>query len=94
MGALGACANLAVIVQLQQRGIVPKVLETQVSGARNAGLPVSWERIHVTFSLAADLNDEDANAIIERAMTVTCPVAVTLMRAANVTWDLRRVNAE
>jgi len=91
MGAVGACANLSVIVQMQKRGIVPKILKTQVSGTRNAGLPVAWKRMHVTFSLDTDLNDTDVNVILERAMTVTCPVAVTLLPAVEMTWELRRV---
>jgi len=91
MGAVGACANLSVIVQLQKQGIVPKVLRTQVSGTRNAGLPVAWKRIHVTFSLDAELGDAEVNAILERAMTVTCPVAVTLLPAVEMTWELQRV---
>jgi uncharacterized OsmC-like protein/uncharacterized metal-binding protein len=94
MGAVGACANLSVIVQLQKRGIVPRVLKTQVSGTRNAGLPVAWKRIHVTFSLDADLGDAEVNAILERAMTVTCPVAVTLQPAVEMTWELQRVNKD
>jgi len=94
MGAVGACANLSVIVQLQKRGIVPNALKTQVSGTRNAGLPVAWKRIHVTFSLDADLDDTDVNAILERAMTVTCPVAVTLQPAVVMTWELQRVKGK
>jgi uncharacterized OsmC-like protein/uncharacterized metal-binding protein len=94
MGSVGACANLSVIVQLQKRGIVPKLLKTQVSGTRNAGLPVAWKRIHVTFTLAADLNDTEVNAILKRAMTVTCPVAVTLQPAVEMTWEFRRVNVD
>jgi uncharacterized OsmC-like protein/uncharacterized metal-binding protein len=94
MGAVGACANLSVIVQLQKRGIVPRVLKTQISGTRNSGLPVAWKRIHVTFSLDVELGDTEVNAIIERAMTVTCPVAVTLLPAVEMTWELRRVKAE
>jgi|GEM_PF-235198 len=94
MGAVGACANLSVIVQLQKRGIVPNVLKTQVSGTRNAGLPVAWKRIHVTFSLDTDLDDTNVNAILERAMTVTCPVAVTLQPAVVMTWELRRVKGD
>jgi uncharacterized OsmC-like protein len=94
MGAVGACANLSVIVQLQKRGIVPKELKTQVSGTRNAGLPVAWKRIHVTFSLDAELSDSEMNAILERAMTVTCPVAVTLLPAVEMTWEFRRMNVD
>ncbi len=94
MGAIGACANLSVIVQLQKRGIVPNVLKTQVSGTRNAGLPVAWKRIHVTFFLDAELGDTEVNAILERAMTVTCPVAVTLLPAVEMTWELRRVKGD
>lgn len=94
MGAVGACANLSVIVQLQKRGIVPKLLRTQVSGTRNAGLPVAWKRIHVTFSLDAELGDAEVNAILERAMTVTCPVAVTLQPAVKMTWELQRTNKD
>ena len=45
----------------------------------------------MTFFLDTDLHDTDVNAILERAMTVTCPVAVTLLPAVEMTWELRRV---
>jgi uncharacterized OsmC-like protein len=94
MGALGGCANLAVLGQLQKRGNVPRSLQTQVSGTRTVGLPSAYERIHVTFSLATDLDDATVTALIGQVMTVLCPVAVTLQLAAEVTWEFRRVNAE
>ena len=48
----------------------------------------------MTFSLDTYLNDTDVNAILERAITVTCPVAVTLLQAVEMTWEFRRVKAD
>lgn len=90
MGALGGCANLAVLAQLEKRGKVPDMLQTRVSGTRTAGTPSAYERIHVTFSLDTDLDDADLNGILGPVMTALCPVAVTLGRAAEITWDYRR----
>ena len=91
MAALGGCANLAVVAQLQRCGAAPGALRTEVAGTRCAGMPPVYEKIHVTFSIASDLDDAALKAAIDETMAVLCPVAVTLGRAAEVTWDHRRI---
>jgi len=91
MAALGGCANLAVVAQLQRNGAAPGALRTEVAGTRCAGVPSVYEKIHVTFSIASALDDAALEAAINEAMTVLCPVAVTLGKAAEVTWEHRRI---
>nr|WP_321506659.1 putative zinc-binding protein [uncultured Methanoregula sp.] len=91
LGTLGGCANHAILGQMQRNTIIPEILEVQVTGTRNAGLPSAYEKIHVAFSIAAAMEDALLDAIVTEAMTVICPVAVTLGRAAEVTWECRRV---
>jgi len=94
LGTLGACANHAILGQMQRNTIVPELLEVQVTGIRNAGLPSAYEKIHVAFSIAAAIEDATLDAIVTQAMTVICPVAVTLGRAAEVTWELQHVKGD
>ena len=93
MAALGGCANLAILAQLQKNNIVPSALEVQVSGIRKTRIPAAYEKIHVTFSIASKADNAALDTMITQAMTVFCPVAVTLGRAAEVTWDYERIKA-
>lgn len=90
MAALGGCANLALLAQLQKNSVKPEKLEVQVSGTRKTGLPSAYQKIHVTFSLACKADDSALDTMITQAMTVFCPVAVTLGRVAEVTWEFHR----
>lgn len=94
MAALGGCVNMAVIGRMQGRGKTPQSMKTVVSGIRTATPPFAYTQIHIAFSFATDLGDSDVSAILKEAVTVLCPVAVTLGRAAEVTWDFRRVAAD
>ena len=94
MAALGGCVNMAVIGRMQGRGKTPQSMKTVVSGIRTATPPFAYTQIHIAFSFATDLEDSDVSAILNEAVTVLCPVAVTLGRAAEVTWDFRRVAAD
>lgn len=94
MAALGGCANLAILGQLQKNRITPGALAVKVSGIRKSGLPSAYEKIHVTFSIACNAEDAALDIMLEQAMTVLCPVAVTLGRAAEVTWEFHRVNVD
>jgi uncharacterized OsmC-like protein/uncharacterized metal-binding protein len=90
MAALGSCVNLAVLNQMQKRGTGPGVLTTEVSATRTANAPYSYEKIHIAFTIETDMADTDVTGILEQAITVLCPVAVTLGRAADITWEFRR----
>jgi len=92
MASLGGCVSTVLLGQLQKAGAGVRSLQVNVAGTRTAGLPAAYEKIHVVFSL--DVNREDAilEEMIQQAITVFCPVAVTLGRAAEVTWEFRRVN--
>ncbi len=91
MAALGGCASQALIARLRRSGVAPERLQAEVSGTRCAGVPSMYETFHVVFSIAIDLDDAKVEDVIREAMTEFCPVAVTLGRAAEVTWEYRRV---
>lgn len=91
MAALGGCASQALIARLRRSGVAPERLQAEVSGTRCAGVPSMYETFHVVFSIAIDLDDAKVEDAIREAMTEFCPVAVTLGRAAEVTWEYRRV---
>jgi uncharacterized OsmC-like protein/uncharacterized metal-binding protein len=91
LAALGGCVNVAVLGQLQRLGRTLDALRTEVTGTRCAGVPAAFETFHIRFSIATTLDDAALEAICREAVTVLCPVAVTLGRAAAVTWEYRRV---
>jgi uncharacterized OsmC-like protein/uncharacterized metal-binding protein len=94
MAALGGCVSSALLSQLRKDGADVRTLSARVSGTRSAGLPAAYEKIHIIFSLDANRDDDTVGQMIHKAVTVLCPVAVTLGRAADLTWEFRRGNAE
>jgi uncharacterized OsmC-like protein/uncharacterized metal-binding protein len=94
MAALGSCANQAVLGQMQKRGTAPGTLRAEVTGTRSSKAPFAYERIHVTFFLATEFGDAEIAEIIRQAMTIYCPVAVTLGRATDLTWEFRQIPTE
>lgn len=91
LAALGGCVNVAVLGQLQRLGLTPDALRTEVTGTRCAGVPAAFETFHIRFSIATALDDAALEDVCREAVTVLCPVAVTLGRSAAVTWEYRRV---
>lgn len=92
MAALGSCVNAAIIGQLKNLGKSPDRLETQVTGTRKTTLPAGYEKIHLTFTISVGVSDAELEGIFRQAITVLCPVAVTLGKATDLTWEYRRTN--
>lgn len=94
MASLGGCVNTALLGQLKKDGADVRSIQVKVAGTRTAGLPAAYEKIHVIFSLEVNRDDTILGNMIRQAMTVFCPVAVTLGRAAEVTWEFRRTKGD
>ncbi|MFA4861258.1 putative zinc-binding protein [Methanoregula sp.] len=94
MASLGGCVSTALLGQLLKDEAGVRALQVNVAGTRKAGLPAAYEKIHVVFSLEVNRKDAILEVMIRQAMTVLCPVAVTLGLAAEVTWEFRRMKAD
>lgn len=87
IASLGGCTGTKVIKGLSERGVKPKSFTVRIEGSRRKTPPTVFEKIHVTFMLSGDLDDRMVAETIQETMTLKCPIAVTLGRVGNVTWE-------
>ena len=67
----------------------PESLRVTISGTRREKPPAVFEALHLTFILTGDLDEKAVAHAIRETMTVMCPVAVMMEKAAEVTWEQR-----
>lgn len=89
IASLGGCTGTMVIKGLSEKGVKPESFTIKVEGSRRKTPPTVFEKIHVTFTLSGDLEDGMVAEVVRETMTLKCPIAVTLGRAGNVTWEHR-----
>lgn len=89
LAALGSCTGIKVMLDLTKRGARPDSLRVIIAGTRRETPPQVFEKLHLTFFLTGKLDDKTVFAAIHETMTLTCPVAVMMGKAAEVTWEHR-----
>jgi putative redox protein len=91
LAALGSCTGIKVLLDLTERGARPDSLNIAIAGKRREQPPTIFEHLHLTFSLAGNLDRTVVGDAIHETMTLTCPVAVMMGKATEVTWEYRIV---
>ena len=89
VASLGGCPSHEILTILQERKKTPVHLAVTVEGTRRDTLPTIFTKIHVTFTLAGDIDDTIAREVIDDVMTLRCPVAVSFAKATELTWEYR-----
>ncbi len=87
IASLGGCTGATVIKGLSEKGVKPESFVVKVEGSRRKTLPTVFEKVHVTFMLSGDLDDRMVAEVVQETMTLKCPIAVTLGRVGDVTWE-------
>ncbi len=87
IASLGGCTGTMVINGLSEKGVKPESFNIKVEGSRRKTPPTVFEKIHVIFTLSGDLDDGMVAEVVRETMTLKCPVAVTLGRVGDVTWE-------
>jgi putative redox protein len=87
VASLGGCPSHEILTMMQERKKTLTYLAVRVEGTRRDTLPTIFEKIHVTFTLAGDVDDRLAREVINEVMTLRCPVAVSFGKATNLTWE-------
>ena len=88
IASLAACAGTNVVLLLLDRGIAVRSFTVKAECILNAAEPRSFEKIHLHFLLGGEMDEGIAADAITRSMTLVCPIAVTVGKAADVTWEL------
>jgi putative redox protein len=89
LASIGSCAGIKVLLDLSEKNIKPDSLKVTLSGTRRETPPAIFEKIHLPFILAGKIDERVVAEAIHEAMTLTCPVAVMMGRASEITWDYR-----
>jgi putative redox protein len=89
LASLGGCAAIKLLLDLKERDAQPASLRVAIAGTRQEKPPAVFESLHLTFYLTGDLDERVVAYAIQETMTVMCPVAVMMGRAAEVTWEQR-----
>lgn len=87
IASLGGCAGVNVIMMLQEEGISPDACTVKVECLLNNEIPRTIEKIHLNFLLTGMIEDKIVESVITRAMTLMCPIAVTVGKATEITWE-------
>jgi putative redox protein len=91
VSSLGGCPCHEILDAMNEKGRRIEYLAVKVEGIRRDAPPTTFERMHVTFTLAGDIDDSLARETINDVMTRRCPVAVMFARATDLTWEHRIV---
>lgn len=94
IAALGGCTGTTVIKGLMEKGIEPNSFTVKVEVSRRKTPPTIFEKIHITFTLSGDMGDQSVTETIRDTMTLKCPIAVTLGRVGDVTWEHHIITAD
>ncbi len=94
IASLGGCTGTTVVKGLLEKGIKPDSFKIKIEGSRRKTPPTIFEKVHVTFTLSGDLDDQVVAETVRETMTLKCPIAVTLGRVGNVTWEHHIANAD
>jgi uncharacterized OsmC-like protein/ubiquinone/menaquinone biosynthesis C-methylase UbiE len=89
VASLGGCPSHEILTIMQERKKTLAYLAVKVEGTRWDSLPTIFEKVHVTFSLAGDIDDQFVHEVINEVMTLRCPVAVSFAKATTLTWEYR-----
>lgn len=87
LGSLGACTGLRVLLDITEKGVKPDSLRVSIKGIRRENPPTIIEKMHLTYYLSGDLDEQTVKNAINEAMTRMCPVAAMIGKASELTWE-------
>jgi putative redox protein len=87
IASLGGCTGATIVKGLSEKGVKPDSFTVKIEGSRRKTPPTVFEKIHVAFTLSGDLDDRMVAEVIRETMTLNCPIAVTLGRVGDMTWE-------
>jgi putative redox protein len=87
--SLAACSGTNVVLLLEDGGVAVRSFTVKAECILGTEEPRSFEKIHLIFEVDGAVDEKTVQDAIVRSMTRLCPIAVTVGRASNVTWEIR-----
>jgi uncharacterized OsmC-like protein/ubiquinone/menaquinone biosynthesis C-methylase UbiE len=91
VSSLGGCPSHEILAMMKERKKTLAYLAVNIEGTRRETPPTIFEKIHVTFMLAGDIDDQLVREVIGEVMTLRCSVAASFAKMTNLTWEYRIV---
>lgn len=88
IASLSCCAGTNVILLLDTQGIQPRSFTVKGECIFQHDEPRSFDKIHLIFLVSGDVDDAVVRDAIHRSVTAVCPIAVTLGKSVDLTWEL------
>ena len=92
LSSLGGCASMHVVSLLSKQGIEPEVFSVSVDAIRSLTPPSLFESLHLIFSMKGKMEEQIVGDAIKQTMTALCPISVSFMKVAEITWEHRIEN--
>nr|WP_319537913.1 OsmC family protein [uncultured Methanospirillum sp.] len=89
ISSLACCTGTNVLFLLDAQGIMPRSFTVKAECVFRHDEPRAFETIHLIFLVSADTDYEVLHNAILRSVTAICPIAVTLGRSVEITWELQ-----
>lgn len=91
IAALGTCAAIKTRIVLSKMGNPCESVAIDITGTRRPAPPEIFEKIHLSFTFSGTLDEKKVTEAIKEVLTLQCPVAVMVGKAAEITWNHRIV---
>jgi len=89
LSALGGCSGMDVISILRKMQAEPTSLRIEIDGTRAEEYPKPFTKIHLSYVVTGDVQEEKLARAIELSLQKYCPVAATLGGVAEITSEYR-----
>ncbi|PWR73883.1 OsmC family protein [Methanospirillum lacunae] len=91
ISSLACCTGTNVLFILDAQGKIPRSFTVKAECVFHHDEPRSFEKIHLIFLVSGDIAEEIVRNAIVRAVTAVCPIAVTVGRSVEITWELQMI---
>ena len=87
-GALAACVSIDVLMILNKQHIEPKKYEVSVDATKKNSVPSPFEKIHLVFSIDAEIDLSKVERAIQLSIDKYCSVKASLSSKIDVTHQI------
>lgn len=91
IASLGGCVGIKILLALSDHGVVPDEMTIVIHATRRETMPALFDRVHLTITLRADLDDGLIAGIADQTITRFCPIAAMFAEVGEVTAECRVV---
>lgn len=89
IASLGGCVGIKILLALSDHDIVPDEMTIAIHATRRQTMPALFDRVRLTVTLRADLDDELISGIVVQTITRFCPIAAMFAEVGELTTEYR-----